>query len=191
MKYLLILLLSAALFAGCSDSDTSTATTVTTVPIPPDSPRHYPTLVLDAEHNKLTEQQTNVALEADALYDISALTTTNWLQITDTNKHSAYKISPAFGVWLDGSHFHFADGTNALEPNMLEMIMGKSIYKLYWPTETNIFIINSISMEATDDGVPFSAFHSGDHADVVIGRCVEGPDKTNFWVSWAGLIDVK
>lgn len=189
MKYLAIVLLS--LLAGCSDPDASTTTAAATAPIPPDSPRHYPRLVLDAEHNKLIGQQSNnVALESDALHNISSLTSTNWLQITDTNSHAAYQISPAFGVWLDGSHYHFIDGTNRPAPNMVQMILGKSVYKLYWPVETNIYIINSISMQPTD-GEPFHAFHSGDHAEVAIGRWIEGYDKTNFWVSWAGEIEVK
>lgn len=190
MKYLPILILSAALLAGCSDSDISTSPTPATAPIPPDSPRYYPKLVLDAEHNKLIEQQSSVALEADASRDISSLTSTNWLQITDTNKLPVYQIKPAFGVWLDGSHYHFTNGTNVLVPNMVEMIMSNSVYKLYWPVETNIYVINDISMEATE-GEAFHAFHSGDRADIAIGRCVEGPDTTNFWVSWAGQIEVK
>jgi hypothetical protein len=191
MKHLALVLLSTALLAGCSDSDTPTPTAATTAPIPADSPRYYPRLVLDAEHNKLIEQQTNnVALESDAMRDLSVLTSSNWLRITDTNKLPVYQISPASGVWLDGSHFHFTYGTNPLVPNMVQMILGKSVYKLYWPVETNIYIINSITMEATE-GERFRAFHSGDHADVAIGRWIEGYGKTNFLVSWAGQIDVK
>jgi hypothetical protein len=187
-KYLPILLM--ALPAGCSKQEPSNQTTTTKVPIPADSPRHYPTLVLDAEHNKLIEQQTNAAVEAGGSRDIPALTSTNWLQITDTNKSTTYQISAAQGVWLDGSNYHFTEGTNAQVPNMVEMVMGKSVYKLYWPVERTNYVINSISMETTE-GEPFRGFHPGDQANIAIGRCVEGPEKTNFWVSWAGQIDVK
>lgn len=191
MKYFSFLLLSSALLTGCSDPDSSTTAAVSSAPIPPDSSRYYPTIVLDAEHNKLIGQRSNnVALESDALRDISFLTSTNWLQITDTNKHAVYQISPTSGVWLDGSHFHFTDGTNALVPNMVQMILGKSAYKLYWPVETNVYIINSVTMEATE-GEPFHAFNSGDVANIAIGRWVEDFDKTNFFVSWAGQIEVK
>jgi hypothetical protein len=190
MKHLAILFLSAVLLAGCSNSETSNTTTTTTVPIPADSTRYYPKLVLDAEHNKVINQHTNVALEADELRNIPLLTSTNWLQITDTNKQGVYQISAAQGVWLDGSNYHFALGTNAQVPNMVEMIISNSVFKLYWPVERNIYVINSISMETTE-GEPFRGFQSGDHADIAIGRCIEGPDKTNFWVSWAGQIDVK
>jgi hypothetical protein len=188
MKYSAILLLTA-LLAGCSNSSTSTPATTTTVPVPADSPRYYPTLTLDAEHNKLIEQPNNIALELDRSNNLSTLTSSNWLQITDTNKLGVYQISPAFGVWLDCSHNHFASGTNAV-PNMVQMILGKSTYKLYWPVETNIYIINSVSMQAAT-GESFSAFHSGDHANIAIGRWTEGFDKTNFLVSWAGQIEVK
>ena len=191
MKHLVIVLLSTTLLVGCSDPDTATTATPATAPIPSDSPRYYPTLVIDAEHNRLTRQgSNNVALESDQLRDIPSLTSTNWLQITDTNKQAVYQISPASGVWLDGSHFHFASGTNAVVPNMVQMILGKSIYKLYWPLETNIYVINSATMEPTE-GDSFHAFQPGDRANIAIGRWTEGYGKTNFLVSWAGQIEVK
>src|SRR5579871_6483418 len=119
MKYLAILFLSASLFAGCSNSDTATTATAAAVPVPPDSPLNFPTLVIDAAHN-----------------------------MTDSNKPPAYQINATPGIWLDGSHYHFTYGSNDLAPNMVHLIVGKASFRLYWPVPTNIFIISPITMDS-------------------------------------------
>lgn len=161
MKYLVIVLLSTALLAGCSDSDTSATTTATTVPIPPDSPLNFPVLAIDAGHN-----------------------------MTDTNKPPAYQINATPGIWLDASHFHFTDGTNDIAPNMVHMFVGESVYRLYWPVPTNIFIISPITMDAYK-GESFHGFQPGDHIEVHVGHAVDTAGKEELRVFWAGHIDVK
>ncbi len=161
VKHLTILFLGTALLAGCSNSDTSTSATAVTIPVPLDSPLHFPTLVIDAQHN-----------------------------MTDSNKPPAYQINATPGVWLDGSRYHFAYGSNDLAPNMVHLIVGDSSYRLYWPVPTNIFIISPITMDAIK-GEAFRGFHPGDHVDVMVGRAVDSSEKEELLVSWAGQIEVK
>jgi hypothetical protein len=161
MKHLAILLLSTALLTGCSNSDISTTTTAVTVPIPPDSPLTFPTLVIDAAHN-----------------------------MTDSNKPPAYQINASPGVWLDGSHYHFTDGTNDIAPNMVHIMVGNAFYRLYWPVPTNIFIISPITMDAIK-GESFHGFQPGDHVDVIIGHALDSSGKEELRISWVGQIEVK
>lgn len=166
MKHLAILLLSTALLAGCSNSDTSITAPAITVPIPPDSPQNFPTLVIDAPHN-------------DAPHNM-----------TDSNKPPAYQINATPGIWLDGSHYHFSDGTNDIAPNMVHIMVGEALYRLYWPVPTNIFIISPITMDAVK-GHAFHGFQPGDHVDIVVGHALDSSEKEELRVSWAGQIEVK
>jgi hypothetical protein len=161
IKQLAALLLSAALLAGCSDSDTTAATAAAIVPIPPDSPLNFPTLVVDAAHN-----------------------------VTDSNKPPAYQINASPRIWLDGSHYRFTCGTNDIAPNMVHLMIGEASYRLYWPVPTNIFIVSPITMDAIKGG-SFHGFQPGDHVDVVIGHAVDSTGKEELNKSWVGRIEVK
>ncbi len=121
----------------------------------------YPTLVIDEQH-----------------------------QIRGKDTPPAYQIAASSGIYLDASQFHFTYGTNVVTPNMVQLVENKSAYRLSQPTETNIYVIDHTTLEAVK-GAAFRGFQPGDHVMFAIGRSKRGPEKEEFWVSWAGQIEVK
>jgi len=74
---------------------------------------------------------------------------------------------------------------------MVQFVGNGSAYRLSHRVETNIYVIDRTTLEAVRGG-PFPGFRSGDHMMFAIGRSTNSsPDKEDFWVSWAGQIDVK
>jgi hypothetical protein len=124
-------------------------------------PTEYPTLVIDEQH-----------------------------QMKGSNTPPAYQIGATAGIRIDTTQFHFTYGANAVTPNMVQLIADKSAYRLARLTETNIYVIDHTILEAVKGGT-FRGFRSGDHVTFAIGRSTRGPEKEDFWVSWAGQIEVK
>ena len=161
MKHPTIFVVIALLVAGCSKPTASSDTAGPEKAASETAPTEYPTLVLDEQH-----------------------------QIRGSDTPAAYQIAAAAGIRLDATQFHFAYGTNAITPNMVQLVGDGSVYTLSRPTETNIYVIDGTTLEAARGG-PFRGFRPGDHMMFAIGRSTNGPDKADFWVSWAGQIEVK
>jgi hypothetical protein len=106
----------------------STETTAQGTAAPPATPDKYPTLVIDDQH-----------------------------EIKGSNTYAIYQISASPGIRLDASQFHFTFGTNAMTPNMVQFIGSNSVYTLSNLTETNIYVIDSATLE-TARGPAFQGF---------------------------------
>ncbi len=161
MKQLRFLVLGATLLAGCSKP---TAPTETRVPeaVSAPTPANYPVLLIDEPH-----------------------------QIQGTNTPAPYQISSTPGIRLDATQFHFTYGTDPITPNMVQFVGGGSVYRLSRRTETNTYVIDGTTLEAVR-GATFRGFRPGDHMMFAIGRSTNSsPGKEDFWVSWAGQIEVK
>ena len=124
-------------------------------------PAEYPTLIIDEQH-----------------------------QIQGQETSPAYQIAAAAGIRLDTTGFHFTYGTNAVTPNMVQLVGEQSVYRLSQPTETNVYVIDHTTLEAVKGGA-FRGFRSGDRVMFAIGRSTRSSEKEDFWVSWAGQIEVK
>jgi hypothetical protein len=162
VKQLSSLALAATLLGGCSKPAAPTETPAPEAASAPAAPANYPVLLIDEPH-----------------------------QIRDTSAPSAYQISGAAGIRLDATQFHFTYGTNSVTPNMVQFVGDGSVYRLSHRTETNIYLIDRTTLEAARGG-PFHGFRPGDHLMFAIGRSTNSsPDKEEFWVSWAGQIEVK
>jgi len=130
-------------------------------PEPSTPTAEYPTLVIDEQH-----------------------------QIRGKETPPAYQIPTAAGIRLDATQFHFTYGTNAVTPNMVQFVGDQSVYRLSRPTETNVYVIDRTTLEAVKGGA-FRGFRSGDRVMFAIGRSTRSTEKEDFWVSWAGQIEVK
>ena len=162
MKRPINFVLIATILAGCSKHTApSDASTAETV-APPAATSEYPTLIIDEKH-----------------------------QIHGSNTPAAYQITAATGIRLDATQFHFTYGTNAVGPNMVQFVGAGSAYRLARPAETNIYVIDHTTLEAVRGGL-FRGFRPGDQIMFAIGLSTNStPDKEDFWVSWAGQIEVK
>jgi hypothetical protein len=161
MKHPATFVLIAAILAGCSKPTTPADSSTPGKTETSAPPSEYPTLVIDEQHQILSKETPPV-----------------------------YQIVAAAGIRLDATQFHFTYGTNAVTPNMVQFVGGQSVYRLARPTETNVYVIDHTTLAAVKGGA-FRGFRSGDRVMFAIGRSTRGPDKEDFWVSWAGQIEVK
>jgi hypothetical protein len=162
MKYVTIFLLVGTIVTGCSKSSPQTAAAAPEPPVPSATPAGYPTLVVDEQH-----------------------------RIRGSNMPPDYQIVTASGVRLDAANFNFTYGTNALTPNMVMVVLGRSAYKLSVPRETNLYVIDGTTLTPLRGG-PFRGFQPGDHAIVAIGRATNNAaGKEDLWVSWVAQISAK
>ena len=128
----------------------------------PSTPANYPIVVIDEQH-----------------------------QIKGSNTPAGYQIPAGVGIRLDASQFHFTYGTNPVTPNRVQLVGDGAAYRLSQRIETNMYLIDPGTLEAVRGG-PFRGFHSGDHMFFAIGRSTNNvPDKEDFYVSWAGKLEVK
>ncbi len=161
MKHPVTFILITVLFISCSKSTAPTDSSTSEKMTISIPPAEYPTLVIGEQH-----------------------------QIRGKGTPPAYQIAAAAGIRLNATQFRFTYGTNAVTPNMVQFVGDKSVYRLSRPIETNIYVIDHTTLEAVKGGV-FRGFRSGDHVMFAIGRLTRGPEKEDFWVSWAGQIEVK
>ena len=101
-----------------------------------------------------------------------------------------YRITSAGGIRLDATQFRFTSGTNNHTPNMVKLFADKAVYRLSHPTETNFYTIDTTSMEGAP-GEKFQGFHSGSRVVLFIGRSMRRSGAEDFWISWAGHLEVK
>ncbi len=161
MKCSSIFLAFGVLVAGCSKPVDSTESRVAGTPTAQPVPAVYPTLVVDEVH-----------------------------QMHGSNTPTPYQFDGAPGIWLDARQFHFSYGTNAVTPNMVQLMGKGSAYRLSHPMETNVYLIDRTTMEAVKRG-PFPGFTKGERVLVAIGRSTLTSEKEDFWVSWVGQLEVR
>lgn len=186
MKSPAVFIFVLILVAGCSKPTDSTDAPTKSAPSSP--PPEYPILVIDEEH-QIHGGDSNSAYEISARLGVP-ISATNFHFAHVSNLPPAYEISATPGIRIDATKFQFTYGTNSFGPNMVQLIGNESLHRLSRETETNFYTVDYYKLE-TVGGDTFGGFKPGDHITLAIGRSTNTFHNQEFWVMWAGHIEVK
>jgi hypothetical protein len=102
-----------------------------------------------------------------------------------------YEVKPAIGLILDASGYVFvipSDG-EFQAPNMIQlMVDSQSFYGLPWKDGVTRYRLTVETLNPLGDAKPFAGLISGDQVAVAIGY---QRDADNFFVLWAGIVNVR